>query len=202
MEKVFELSANYKIIKVSEDLLPSIYCELKKIPIVGNFQKIREKIENKDEKVLSFLSKKLINYKGNYARFVKIQEGHNLVPLVFRSELAKQIATWASSATFEAKYLALWTDATLVSSSDLKLWNEVLRGEFTKKDFVNNTAYLDKFFWSTEVWGLILKEIGVFIDWSATVDSGVLLSHININETISATETLTINVSITINSAT
>lgn len=119
MEKVLEISANYKIIKVAEELLPSIYCELKKIPIIGNFQSVREKIEKKDEKTLAFLSKKLANYKGNYARYVTIQEKHNLVPLVFREQLARQIATGTAPCTFEANYLAVGTNSTPALETDV-----------------------------------------------------------------------------------
>lgn len=202
MEKVFELKANYKLVKVPEEILPSIYCELKKLSIAENFQKIKNLIEKKDEKIILFLTKRLQDYNGNFKEYVLVEEKHNVVPLAFRNELAKQIALWTSTCTFEANYIAIWTDATAVSENDTTLGTEFLRGEFTKKDFTWNVAYLDKFFWSTEVWGQNLRELWIFVDWTASADSGFLMSHVNINENMSANETLTINVSITINSAT
>lgn len=107
MEKVFELKANYKLVKVPEEILPSIYCELKKLKISENFQKIKELIEKKDEKIILFLTKRLQDYNGNFKEYVLVEEKHNIVPLVFRNELAKQIALGTATCTFEANYIAI-----------------------------------------------------------------------------------------------
>jgi hypothetical protein len=45
---------------------------------------------------------------------------------------------------------------------------------------------------------LTILEVWLFVDWTDTKDSGYLLSHININETMQALENLTINITLTI----
>ncbi len=200
-DKVLDFKANYKIIKAPLEILPSIYCELKKISIVENYQKIKNLIEKGDEKIIIFLTENLKKYNWNFKNLLTITEDHNLIPLVFRNELAKRII-WVFDKTLEANYIWVWTNATAATENDIQLWTEVLRGTFTKRSKIDNVAYLDKFFSSTQVSWYNLKEIWIFTDATATPNSWVLMSKININESMGANETLTINVSITINSAT
>lgn len=200
-DKVLDFKANYKIIKAPLEILPSIYCELKKISIAENYQKIKKLIEKGDENIIIFLTQELKNYKGNFKDLLVISEDHNLIPLVFRNELAKRII-WTFDKTLEANYIWIWTDSTAATENDTQLWTEVLRGLFTRRTRTDNVAYLDKFFGSTEVAGLNLKEIWVFTDATATANSWILMSKININESMGANETLTINISLTISSAT
>jgi hypothetical protein len=89
--KVLEFQANYKIVKIPLEILPSIYCELKKISIAENYQKIKNLIEKNDKKIILFLVKKLKDYKGKFSDLIYQTEDHNLIPLVFRNELAKRI---------------------------------------------------------------------------------------------------------------
>ena len=63
-------------------------------------------------------------------------------------------------------------------------------------------AYLDKFFTSAEVGGLHVLEAGTFVDGSGTPGSGYLLSRVLMDVTLAATETLSVNVSIAVTSAT
>lgn len=125
---------------------------------------------------------------------------HNLVPNVFLGEMAKRIGNVDTSTyTFIANKIALGDDGTAVDAADTALGNETKRSDFSVRDAIGSVAYLDKFFGSIEVGGSIIQEIGIFVDGAAGVGSaGLLLSHVNANETMAATESLTINATITV----
>lgn len=143
-------------------------------------------------------STNLRGYEWKYKDQIKQRHGHNLVPLVLRAELASLIAGNTVTPTFKANYLALGSSATPPTNADTQLWSETLRGLFTDRRAVDNIAYLDKFFWSVEVGGNNYNEVGVFVDGTGVANTWFLLSRININETMQALESLTINVTITI----
>lgn len=198
IEKEVQLKVNYKITKWSNETLASVYCELKNISWLIEYSTILKKIKEWNEMITSFLCKALKTYNWKYKEFLIITEWHNLIPLAIRESFATLISWTNVTPTFKANYLALWTDATPVTENDTTLWNETIRWLFTDRSSVSNVAFLDKFFGSVEVWWTSFKEVWTFIDWTWTVDSWFLLSKINIEEDISATESLTINVSITI----
>jgi hypothetical protein len=104
--------------------------------------------------------------------------------------------------TFIANYLALGNGIVAPADTDTTLGAELVRGTFNQRSSLLNTAYLDKFFWSSEVGWLTILEAGSFVDGTATANSGYLLSRAPVNIVIWATETLTINVSISLTSAT
>lgn len=131
-------------------------------------------------------------------KYVKHQEWHNIVPLVLRESFASLICWNTVTPTFEANYFALWSNNTTPTNADVKLWTETLRWTFTNRFNIENVAYLDKFFSSAEVGWNSYLEAGVFVDWTASVDTWYLLSRILINESMSVNETLTINCSFTI----
>ena len=86
----------------------------------------------------------------------------------------------------------------MASNGDLKLYAETIRRTFTNRENTDNVALLDKYFESFEVGGNTYREIGVFVDGLAGVDTGYLLSRIVINETIASNEALIVNCSFTI----
>lgn len=137
-------------------------------------------------------------YNGWYKKYITSRSGHNIVPLVLRAAFANKIAGNVVAPTFAANYLALWDSAVAPTNADTQLGNETIRWLFTNRFAIDNVAYLDKFWSSTEVGGNTYLEAGVFVDGSATPNSGYLLSRISINETMAVTETLTVNVTITI----
>lgn len=199
VKKEIELVANYNVTKASNETLANIYCEYfqgsKNSEILG-------KIKNEDQWIIKSLTNILKDYNGKYKNQIKVIKEHNKIPDVLRVELAKLISGQSVTATFEANYLALWWDATPPANWDTQLWSETLRGEFTSRGSTSNTAFLDKFFGSVDVaWNTYL-EVWVFVDGTASANSWFLLSRVNINETMWPNETLTINVSIAITSAT
>lgn len=148
------------------------------------------------------IAKAIREYEGHLSGSFRIIEAHNKIPNVLRYELAKLIAGQVVVPTFKANYLALGNWSTAPANTDTVLDNETIRGLFTQRTALDNVAYLDKFFTSSEVWGMSFLEAGVFVDGAAWVDTGYLLSRVLINVAISATETLTVNTTFTLNSAT
>lgn len=131
-------------------------------------------------------------------KHIKIRSWHNIVPLVLRESFASLICWNTVTPTFEANYFALWNDNTVASNADTILWNETLRWLFTDRYNIENVAYLDKFFSSSEVGWNSYLEAGVFVDGTWSADTWYLLSRILITESMSVNETLTINCSFTI----
>ncbi len=128
------------------------------------------------------------------------QAHHNLVPTGIREYLATLISGTDVVPTFKANKVALGTDATPVSVSDTELGNETVRQDFSDRNSVGTQAFLNKFFGSIDVGGQTFQEAGVWVDGAASVGgAGYLLSHVNFNETLTSTESLTINAVISIN---
>lgn len=132
-------------------------------------------------------------------QYVRTYSWHNIVPLVLRESFASLICWNTVTPTFEANYFALWDDNTTPTDADTTLWNETLRWTFSDRFSVENVAYLDKYFSSSEVGWNSYLEAGVFVDWTASADTWYLLSRILISESMSVNETLTINCSFSIN---
>jgi hypothetical protein len=141
---------------------------------------------------------KIKTYQGRYNEYIYSRSWHNIVPLVLRATLANMIVWNTVTPTFSANYLAMWNGPIAPSNADTQLGNETIRWLFTNRFSIDNVAYLDKFWSSVEVGGNTYLEAGIFVDWTWTPNSWFLLSRIAINETMSATETLTVNASITI----
>ena len=123
---------------------------------------------------------------------------HNLVPNYLRYEFVKSIIGQTIVPTWDTNYIALGDDATTVAYTDTVLGNEVYRAIFDNRSTGFNVAYLDKFFGSSVVGGNSYYEIGLFVDGTAGADTGYLFSHVNINETMAANESLTVNAKFTI----
>jgi len=194
-DKTIKTATNYRITKASDVVLAKIFAEKMWEPNFNKFLNWRWKlIKYAQEKIPELLR----NYQWPLLNQLTVWEGHNIVPSVLRTSLASLISGNTVTPTFKANYIAIWSGSTTPANSDTQLVTETLRGTFTNRFSVDNVAYLDKFFSSSEVWGLTVSELGVFVDWTGSANTWYLLSRILANEIMSATETLTINVTITI----
>jgi len=137
---------------------------------------------------------------GPASKTARVISVHNLVPLIWRTEFAK--ALLGETSNIVANYIAVGSGWNVPASTDTQLQTEFVRWTFNDTYYTDNVAYLDKFFWSAEVWNTTILECWIFMGWTATVNSWTLLSRVNFNETTTANETVTINVSITFTSAT
>ena len=195
MEKTVNFAVNYVFTKATDEILAKIYAEANWISNWKNLLNWRGKLLKNIQKKIPDL---LRNYKGKYLKEMEVKKGHNIVPAVLRNELASLISWNTVTPTFKANYIALWTGSITPTNADTKLETEVLRWTFTNRFSVDNVAYLDKFFSTAEVNGLTINECGVFVDWTASADTGFLLSRILMNETMASNETLTINATFSI----
>lgn len=136
--------------------------------------------------------------KGGLPSFAKAQTVHNIVPSVLRNSLASLISGTTVTPTFKANYFALGTGNTAPTNSDTQLQTETLRALFTNRSAFTNIAYLDVFFSAVQVGGNTYQEAGIFVDGTGSANSGYLLSRVALNQTLGASQTLTVNCSITI----
>jgi hypothetical protein len=168
---------NYQFTKASEELV----------------EKILEEMNAKREDFARIMR----NYCGKYVNKLCVSRGHNIVPIGIRESLASLFVGNTVTPTFEVNYVALGSDSTAPTENDTTLGTETLRATFSDRYNASNTAYFDKFFGTAEVGGNSYSEAGLFIDGTASIDTGFLTSRLIINETMSVNETLTINASLT-----
>lgn len=178
MEKTIHQTINYKITKANESTLRKIcdelHCDINEV------------------------SSHLRNYKWQHLDELEIREWHNIVPMIVRSEFALLLTWTTPSTTFNCNYCAIWTWSSTPQNTDVVLDNETKRQTFSNRYSVENVAFFDKFRASSDVWWTTVTECWLFCDWTAMVDTWFLLSRVLLNETMTTTETLTVNASITI----
>lgn len=127
-------------------------------------------------------------------------EQYNLIPSVWKEAFAAQMSGDNTTNIGDNLYIAVWDDATAPAIGDTTLWNETARKAVWSTSFSAWTASIAVFFAAWEAtW--THREFGLFGDWntttaSGTVDTGILFSHVAVNVSVSATETLTITFSI------
>lgn len=97
-------------------------------------------------------------------------------------------------------YAALGTDATAVALADTTLGTETYRNAIASLTNSANIAYATAYYNQTECNGTY-KEAGIFCDGGAGADTGILLSHVNIDITKSLTEKLTVDWTLTLANA-
>ena len=112
--------------------------------------------------------------------------------------IADNLTNASPDNTMRINYFAVGSDATAVGAGDTTLGTETYRNLVASETNANNIVYITGFLSATEDDGTY-NEAGLFSDGSGSADSGILVSHVNITETKSATETLTIDWQITIN---
>lgn len=187
------IEANYRFIRASEqDIAEAIVQHANaKFWTVG--EALRSLRENGDAVRVWFDI-----LRAGLPEFASMNEYHNLVPAVLRNAMATLISGTTVAPTFKANYMALGSGSTPPTNADVALETETIRGTFGNRYAVDNIAFLNKFFTQGEVAGETFNEAGIFVDGTGAADSGWLLSRVLMNESIGATETLTVNASITI----
>lgn len=93
-------------------------------------------------------------------------------------------------------YVALGDDNTAVAEGDTTLGNEVYRNAVASRTNSGKVAYVTGYFNQTETDGNY-KEAGIFADATGAADSGILVSHVNIDVTKTDTQKLTIDWTLT-----
>lgn len=122
---------------------------------------------------------------------VSQQVVHNLVPTVGRTMLAARVAG-TTTYTGVVNKVALGSGSTTPANSDTQLTTETYRNTILSATYASNIAYLTGFFTAAETSGTY-AEVGLFVDGTASADTGQLFSHALASITKSAIQTLTID---------
>ena len=121
----------------------------------------------------------------------------NIVCKVGRTMIANNLTDPTPDNDMLANYAALGSNVAVVSENDTILGTETYRNAVASRTNADNIAYITAFFNQTEVTGTF-KEAGIFCDATGVADSGILLSHVNIDITKTNTQKLTIDWTLTL----
>lgn len=126
---------------------------------------------------------------------------YNLIPTVGKTAFAAQISGDNTTDIGDNLYIALGSNVTTPAITDTQLGTEVVRKLQQSTTYSGAVAYVSTFFAAWEATGTH-REFGLF--WNGTTstasgsaNSGILFSHVAVNITVSATETLTVTFQIT-----
>jgi len=125
---------------------------------------------------------------------------HNIIPTVGRTLIANNLTDAAPDNDMLISHAALGTDDTTVLEADTTLGTETYRNAIASMTNSNNIAYATAYYNQTECNGTY-KEAGIFCDGAGGADTGILLSHVNIDVTKSNTQKLTVDWTLTLLSA-
>lgn len=137
----------------------------------------------------NFTIKDIISWKER-----KVHE-FNLIPTVAKTAFAAQISWDNTTDIWDNLYIALGSNTTTPTSWDTQLWTETTRKIVSSTTFSGAIWYISIFFAVWEATGTH-REFWLFWNWnastaSATVNTGILFSHVAANISIASTETLT-----------
>lgn len=141
---------------------------------------------------------KLTKRNAKTGKITEVKEYHNLIVSTGKEIIAEFLGTTSPSiTTLSPNFCAVGTGTNAPAAGDTALQAETARTIVASKSHANNIAYLTGFFGATDVSGT-LREVGLFIDATATSGSGILFNRVSINITKAITETLTIDFVITV----
>ena len=126
---------------------------------------------------------------------------YNLIPTVWKTAFAAQISWDNTTEIGDNLYIALGSNVTTPAITDTQLGTEVVRKVQQSTTYSGPVAYISTFFAAWEATGTH-REFGLFGNGttstaSGSANSGILFSHVAVNITVSATETLTVTFQIT-----
>ena len=152
-------------------------------------------IESRKAAGLEYLS--LVNKLNGMCK-TEVMFVKNLLPTVGRAAIANHLSSSSPSpSALRVNYAALGSSATAPANGDTQLGTETYRNTIAAQTNSNNIAYQTAFFSASEVTGTF-AEAGLFINGTASANSGTLFSHVAVSITKSGTETLTIDWTVTI----
>src|SRR3990167_7746882 len=107
----------------------------------------------------------------------------NLIPTTGRAAIANALTdSTPSPASLLVNYVALGTGTTAPANADTTLQTETYRNAIASRTNSSNIGYLTGFFSATETSGTF-RECGLFIEGTASANTGTLFSHAAINIT-------------------
>lgn len=124
---------------------------------------------------------------------------HNVVCTVGKNSLASALIGVTNNNRGIITYCALGTNSTAPVADNMKLGDEIFRKLVSARSASGNVAMFETFFTTSEANGN-LKEAGLFGDDAGEdKDSGTLFSHVAINRTKTANDTLILRWTVTFN---
>jgi len=126
----------------------------------------------------------------------EIKYFYNVVPLTGLGMVCNNFADPTPDNAMLLTHCLLGSNATVVTENDTTLGTEVYRNTIQSKTSAANILYGTGFFSQTETDGTY-KEAGIVSDGSAGADTGILVSHVNIDITKTAVQKLTLDFVIT-----
>jgi hypothetical protein len=128
----------------------------------------------------------------------RIQSYENLIPTAGRSKIAEALAgDLTGISEVEINKTSLGTGSTAPVNGNTTLETEVFRKDVASATFSSNKLFVTAFYTAIEVTGTF-AEAGLHIDGTGAVDTGTLFSRVLISVTKSASETLTVDYTVTI----
>lgn len=131
----------------------------------------------------------------------RIIKKENLIPTVGKEAIAAQMSGQNTTDVGDNLFIAVGSNATAPNVSDTQLGTETARKAAGSAAFLSNVASIAVFFAAGEATGTH-REFGLFGNGnaataSATVNSGILYSHVSVNVSVAASETITITFEMT-----
>lgn len=146
---------------------------------------------------LGLTGKLKITKKDLEGNIISVNNYDNVVCTVAKTMIANNLTDTSPDNTMRINYGALGTNTTTPVAGDTQLGTESYRNMVASQTNSANIAYVTLFFSATECNGTY-KEAGLFSNGTASANSGVLFSHVAIDETKTNVQTLTIEWTITI----
>lgn len=122
---------------------------------------------------------------------------HNIITTAAFQMILNNLSDATPDNDMLVSHCALGDDDTAVAIGDTVLGNETYRNAVGSMASSDNIGYFTAYFTQTEVSGTF-KEAGFVSDGTGSADTGVLISHVNIDVTKSAVQKLTIDWTITL----
>lgn len=128
----------------------------------------------------------------------EVQYYHNLVTTIGKTLVAEFLGLNTPSVpSLRPNYCAVGTGTNAPALTDTQLQTELDRTTLASNSASGVVAYLTAYFGAADAIGT-LKEAGLFINGSASANTGSLFNRVAINVTKSGSETLTIDFDITV----
>jgi len=131
-------------------------------------------------------------------KILSVNEYDNVICTVGKTMIANNLTDAAPDNDPRINYGALGSNVAAPVAGDTQLGTETYRNLVASETNSANVAYITLFFSATECNGTY-KEAGLFSNGTGAADSGVLVSHVAIDETKTVAQTLTIEWSIQVN---
>lgn len=160
-------------------------------------------MKNKRTKIDQSVLPLLVNVKctirdAKTGKVKRTKEYHNLVVTAGKAIIAEFLGRAVPSVSqLSPNFCAVGTGTDAPAAGNTTLQTETARTVVASRSHSSNAAYLTGYFGATDVSGT-LREVGLFINGTATASSGTLFNRVSINVTKSLSETLTIDFTITI----